>query len=423
MLVYVLNQNNKPLDPVHPAEARKLLKSKKVYCKTKEPFTIKYIELQPESSKKYTLGIDIGSSTIGLGVIENQTKRSVYQSEVTIRNDIKSRMDRRRQYRRTRRSRKLRHRKPRFLNRGNSTKKGRLTPTIRSKIQAHTREVEKIKKLIPNLRLVFEDVNFDIHKIKNPKVKGKEYQNGEQAGCINVKQFVLARDKYTCKNCKTRKGKLEIHHIIWKKDGGSDRPDNLITLCKDCHKKIHSGELKLKKIRLNNDFKHATEMNIIRSQLKKIYPEATWIFGYLTKFWREKRNMPKAHYIDALMLASAGRVTRILKYVIKKVNVERRRIRATFGVRSQFVKPKSKIKGFRNFDKVKWRGIKLFINGTRTKGDQTKLIDINRKEVKGFLKPITPKVSQVKLINRCKGQLIESKFLSNLKKLEYPLEE
>lgn len=35
-------------------------------------------------------------------------------------------------------------------------------------------------------------------------------------------------------------GQLEIHHITHVEHGGDDSPDNLIVLCKDCHKKKHS---------------------------------------------------------------------------------------------------------------------------------------------------------------------------------------
>ena len=33
----------------------------------------------------------------------------------------------------------------------------------------------------------------------------------------------------------------DIHHIIYKSQGGSDNPDNLIALCRDCHNKAHDN--------------------------------------------------------------------------------------------------------------------------------------------------------------------------------------
>lgn len=67
---------------------------------------------------------------------------------------------------------------------------------------------------------------------------------------------ILRRDNFTCQDCgelhaeynenniaiPTSDGQLEIHHIIQVQHGGSDAPDNLITLCKECHKDRHRKE-------------------------------------------------------------------------------------------------------------------------------------------------------------------------------------
>ena len=34
-------------------------------------------------------------------------------------------------------------------------------------------------------------------------------------------------------------GQLEVHHIVPVAKGGGDEPENLVTLCKECHKKRH----------------------------------------------------------------------------------------------------------------------------------------------------------------------------------------
>ena len=61
----------------------------------------------------------------------------VYLSEIEIRNDISDKMTQRRKYRRNRRNRKTRYRKARWLNRKNSIKKDRFSPTMISKINSH----------------------------------------------------------------------------------------------------------------------------------------------------------------------------------------------------------------------------------------------------------------------------------------------
>jgi hypothetical protein len=40
---------------------------------------------------------------------------------------------------------------------------------------------------------------------------------------------------------------LEVHHVIAVKEGGADSPENLWTVCTDCHKLIHARRLELSK--------------------------------------------------------------------------------------------------------------------------------------------------------------------------------
>ncbi|MDR1656309.1 MAG: RRXRR domain-containing protein, partial [Deltaproteobacteria bacterium] len=54
--------------------------------------------------------------------------------------------------------------------RGNSTKNGRIPPTLVSKIQAHTREFELICSILPVSEIVYEKSEFDMHAIVNPEV-------------------------------------------------------------------------------------------------------------------------------------------------------------------------------------------------------------------------------------------------------------
>ena len=118
---------------------------------------------KPDSN--LVLGVDTGSSKIGCAVVTSK-KEVLYISEVKIRNDITIKMDRRRAYRRARRTRKLRYRKARFDNRGNSIKKDRFSPTMVSKINSHIRGIEFIKSILPISTLVLETGTFDPHLLK-----------------------------------------------------------------------------------------------------------------------------------------------------------------------------------------------------------------------------------------------------------------
>ncbi len=43
-------------------------------------------------------------------------------------------------------------------------------------------------------------------------------------------------------NCNTT-SPLDIHHIQYQENGGLDEDDNLLCLCKNCHGRVHNGEI------------------------------------------------------------------------------------------------------------------------------------------------------------------------------------
>jgi len=52
---------------------------------------------------------------------------------------------------------------------------------------------------------------------------------------------VLQRDSWRCQACGSME-RLEVHHIELRSQGGEDREDNLITLCRPCHENTHKGD-------------------------------------------------------------------------------------------------------------------------------------------------------------------------------------
>jgi HNH endonuclease len=66
----------------------------------------------------------------------------------------------------------------------------------------------------------------------------------------HVKQLVLLEAGYKCANPVCRHIlTLELHHIVWVKDGGSNDPDNLLALCPNCHSLHTQGHIPEKAIR------------------------------------------------------------------------------------------------------------------------------------------------------------------------------
>ena len=197
MLVYVLNQNGKPLMPCTAVKARILLKQEKAKAVRKEPFTIQLLYGSSGYKQDITLGVDAGAKHIGLSA--STKKRELYSADVELRTDIVDLISTRRELRRSRRNRKTRYRKARFDNRKKS--EGWVAPSIENRINAHISVIEKVHRILPITAIIVETASFDIQKIKNPEIQGAEYQQGEQLGFWNVREYVLFRDNHKCQHC------------------------------------------------------------------------------------------------------------------------------------------------------------------------------------------------------------------------------
>lgn len=57
-----------------------------------------------------------------------------------------------------------------------------------------------------------------------------------------VRDKVRKRDGSACRYCGKAQGRLEIHHIQYRSQGGTDILDNLITLCAEHHLLMHSNK-------------------------------------------------------------------------------------------------------------------------------------------------------------------------------------
>jgi 5-methylcytosine-specific restriction endonuclease McrA len=380
MEVYVLNKQGKPLMPCKPVIARLLLKRGKVKCIRKNPFTIKLLVDTTEHKQEVVAGMDTGSKIIGCAAISNG--KVVYQSEVQIRQDVSKKMQQRAMYRRSRRGRKTRYRKARWQNRASMKKEGRLAPSIKSKVYSHLREKEFVESILPISSWKVETASFDIHKISNPNVRIWDYQNGNQKGFYNVKAYVLYRDGYQCQKCKAKKGKLHVHHIVFRRNGGTGKPSNLITLCESCHNKLHKGEFEIKGVKSKT--KHATEIGIVKSRLKKQFGVFEETFGYLTKFKREQiLQLPKTHYNDAVAICCGeGEFVGSNNIVLFKRHVAKGDYQQTKGSHSEKKIPTGKLFGIKKFDYIQTTKGTGFVKGKR-KDVRFSICDIFWKTING----------------------------------------
>ena len=407
-MVYVVSQHNEPLMPCSNVIARLLLKQGKAKVKSREPFVIKLTYETTAYTQDLTLGVDTGSGTIGTAASKDNGD-IVYMSEVIVRNDIADKMTQRAKYRKNRRNRKTRYRKARWLNRANSIKTDRFSPTMISKFHSHIKEIEYIKSILPITQTVFETGQFDMHLMKNPSLANPNtrhwgYQKGTNYGFENTKAMVLNRDGYTCQCCKGKHkdNKLEVHHIVFRSQGGSDEESNLITLCHTCHSNLHSGKITLKlRGKAKGTLKYATQMNSIRKQLFRIYPDAIETFGYVTKANRLQLGIDKTHHYDACVIATQGKPFAIKSNLYKKRCVSKGDFQQTKGIRSEQPITTDKICGFRKFDKVRYFGKDYFIKGRMSTG-YVFLMDIDGKKAdfsampKGYK---TPKIANLQRLD------------------------
>jgi N6-L-threonylcarbamoyladenine synthase len=374
-MVYIISKNGQPLMPTeNHAKVRNLLKTKKAKVIKRCPFTIQLAYDSTNYTQPISLGIDAGSKHIGVSATTKD--KVLYEADVELRNDIVKLLATRRENRRARRNRKTRYRKARFDNRCKDD--GWLAPSIKEKIDTHLTTIANVHKILPITKITVETAQFDIQKIKNLDIKGTEYQQGEQLGFWNVREYVLSRDGHKCQCCKGKsKDKiLNVHHIESRKIGGN-APNNLITLCETCHTGYHKGIIKLPKtIHRGMSFKDATFMGIMRwalyEKLKTIYSDVKLTYGYITKNIRIKNGLPKDHYIDARCISgNPNAVNNGDVYYYKKVRCHNRQIHKNTILKGGYRKRNQaayEVKGFRLYDKVLWKGQKCFIFGRRSTG-------------------------------------------------------
>lgn len=407
-MVYVLSATGKPLMPTeNHARVRRLLRTGKAVVVRRTPFTIQFVWKGRTCVQPVTLGIDAGSKHVGLSA--TTAKKELFAAELRPRNDVTGLMSDRKERRGSRRSRTTRYRKPRFDNRVHSKHKGWLVPSVEVKIWNHIQAVRYVSKLLPVAKIIVEDAEFDLQRIKaieDGKLlpEGEDYQQGEQLGHYNVRQYVLWRDGYTCQCCGAhgtdkKPVKLHVHHIESRRTGG-DAPDNLVTLCEACHKAYHTGktELPVKKCRRKST-RDMAFMGIMRRtlllRLKEMSPgiEIQETYGYVTKYWREKLGLAKTHTTDAFVIAKnldASRIGKELLIVPKREhNRQIHKCRINKGGTRKLNQTPKYVYGFQLFDRVFCKGEEGFIFGRRARGsfdirklDGTRLAEISYKKLR-----------------------------------------
>lgn len=305
MRIFVMNMRGDPLMPCTQKKARILLKEGKAVIYKYDPFTIQLTYATGETKQDCHIGIDTGSKHIGMAITSEN--KVLFKGEIELRQDVKSNIDTKHIYRRSRRNRKTRYRQPRFLNRERSDKW--LPPSLQNRVDHTFHWIDTFCSLVSDPILHIEVGKFDTAKMINPEINGVDYQHGQTYGFFEERYFVFARDNYTCQCCGKSKDKiLQTHHIIYRSNGGTDRVDNLITVCTDCHTSknhqkggiLYKWQEQHKKVK---QYKEPPFMNAIRKRIFARYPNAHTTYGSETTPHRKELGLEKTHYNDAITIS------------------------------------------------------------------------------------------------------------------------
>ncbi len=370
--VFVLDTEKRPLDPIHPAQARQLLSNGKAAIFRRFPFTIILKEARADLPvTALRLKLDPGAKITGIALVNDSTGEVVFAADLKHRGfAIRDALISRRQLRRSRRNRKTRYRKPRFLNR--TRPEGWLAPSLMSRVHNVETWVNRLRKFAPITAISTELVKFDMQLMRNPEIEGKEYQQGTLAG-YETREFLLEKWNRQCAYCGIKDIPLQIEHIHPRSKGGSNSITNLTLSCEKCNVKKGTKDIK--------DFlkKDPTRLQKILAQAKKPLADAAAVnatrykllevlkstdlpvecgSGGLTKFNRTNQQLQKTHWLDA---ACVGQSTPIL--IIKGIKPllitanghgTRQMCRTDkFGFPNRYVPKLKFIKGFQTGDIVK----------------------------------------------------------------------
>lgn len=370
--VLVVDTDRKLCNPVNPGKARLLLSGGKAAVLRRYPFTIILKGRSEKAGEPLRLKIDPGSKETGIALVSEVTKKVLFALVLTHRGQaIKAGLDSRRAIRRSRRNRKTRYRKPRFLNRTRKT--GWLPPSLQHRVETVMTWVNKLGRFATVQAISQELVRFDMQQMENPEISGIEYQQGTLAG-YEVREYLLEKWGRKCAYCGAENTPLQIEHIHPKAKGGTNRESNLTLSCEKCNLKKGTQDIDeflekkpelLKKIQAQakRPLKDAAAVNATRWALWERLNQTCLSIeagsGGRTKYNRSTQGYPKQHWIDAACVGMSGEQVVIsdslLPLLVKSTGHGCRQVTRTdrFGFPRQTAKKGGSVFGFQTGDIVK----------------------------------------------------------------------
>lgn len=413
-MVYVLSKSGQPLMPTKKhGKVRHMLNSGKAKVVKRTPFTIQLTYETDSYTQDINVGVLPGYEEIRISAATE--KEELYSGVTELRTNIPTLLEKRREARRTRRNR-LRYRHARFDNRIRTKKKGWMAPSVTQKVDSQINAIQKVASILPVNKVYIEVAKFDIQKIINPDISGEEYQQGYDEW--NVREYVLARDKHTCRYCKGKSGDdiLGIHHL---KNYLPDRkahysPSNSVTTCRTCHDKINAGE-EMPKLRKAGDFRAEAFLNTTRyclaAKARDLFPEKTFVtFGYVIKNTRINAGLPSTKENYVLCITNNPNATPSEEFfAARKLRCHNRQIYKSNpmkgGIYKKCQSPKY-LNGIKLWDKVLYNGQVGFISSRNRLGSCGY---VKIKTFDGEMIKSSARIDQVKVLEHAGSLIIERK--------------
>ena len=314
MAVFVLDKRKRPLMPCAEKRARQLLDRGQAVVHTLRPFTIRLKHRVGGETQPVEIRLDPGSKATGVAVVRTgeEADSVLHLAELAHRGaQIRDALASRASLRRTRRGRKTRYRKARFLNRPKPA--GWLPPSLRHRVESTLSYVRKLARRLPAACVAAEIARFDTRLMQDPDACGLDYQQGALSG-YEVREYVLQKWGRRCAYCGAENVPFQIDHVVPRSRGGSDRASNLTLACGPCNQAKGNAAVAdflagrpeaLRRItaELKAPLRDAAAMNATRNGLLRAlraeFGAVGTFTGGRTKWNRTRLGVPKTHALDA----------------------------------------------------------------------------------------------------------------------------
>lgn len=103
------------------------------------------------------------------------------------------------------------------------------------------RDLIRHKRLSEDLILKARETAKEWKKLNPDKVSANNARQHDRMKFSGMRKYILERDEKTCQDCMAQDIQISVHHIDWsgQTENPNNHPDNLVSLCRSCHRKRH----------------------------------------------------------------------------------------------------------------------------------------------------------------------------------------